>query len=87
VSPLFDEFLSAHATVGLELPNQIAEGLVEGSNPFLFYSHLGTGAYARIESVDEEEELRLVNEEFGRVANLAINRKFQTAPVIGTMVN
>jgi hypothetical protein len=87
VSPIFDAFLSAHATVGVELPNQIAEGLVEGSNPFMFYSHLGTGAYARIDSVDEEEELRLVNEEFGRVTNLAINRKFQTAPARGTMVN
>ena len=78
VSPLFDTFLSAHAKIGrIELPTRIGEGLIEGNNPFLV--SMGGASYTRIEP-EVEEELRLVTEEFGRVANLAIKRKFQTAP-------
>jgi hypothetical protein len=82
VSPLLDTFLSAYARVGrIELPKQVAEGLVEGNSPFLVSISAGGASYARVEPI-VEEELRAVTEEFGRVANLAINRKFQTAPTI-----
>jgi hypothetical protein len=78
VSPLFNTFLSAHSIVGrIELPNHIGDGLVEGRNPFLTSFPSGTASYARVEPL-VEEELRQVTEEFGRVASLAINRKFQT---------
>jgi hypothetical protein len=80
ISPLFDTFLSAHARIGrIELPDRIGEGLVEGKNPFLASFSAGDASYAGVEP-EVEEELRLVTEEFGRVANIAINRKFQTAP-------
>jgi hypothetical protein len=82
VSPLFDTFLSAHARVGrIELPDRIGEGFVEGNNPFLASFSAGAASYTVVEP-EVEEELRLVTEEFGRVANLAIKRKFQTAPTI-----
>jgi len=73
-------FLSAHARLGrIELPNRIAGGLVEGDNPFLTSFSAGSASYSRVEPI-VEDELRLVAEEFGRMASLAINRKFRTAP-------
>jgi hypothetical protein len=82
VSPLFSAFLSAHVRVGrMELPSHVVEGLIDRNNPFLASFSAGAATYARVES-RVEEELRVVAEEFGRVANLAINRKFQTAPAI-----
>ena len=84
VSPLFDTFLSAHARVGrIELPNEVAAGLLERNNPFLVSFSAGNASYARVEPT-VEEELRQVNEEFGRLANLAITRKFQTVPTIAS---
>lgn len=80
VSPIFDAFLSADARVGgIRLPTQVTEGLLERNNAFLGSFSAGSASYARVEPI-VEEELHLVTEEFGRIANLAINRKFETTP-------
>jgi hypothetical protein len=79
VSPLFTTFLSAHATVGgEELPDHLPVGLVEKSGPFCCNFNSG-GWIVRVEP-EVEEELRVMADEFGRMANLAITQKLETGP-------
>ena len=82
ISPLVDEFLSAHVTTaGNLLPSHIEPGKVDDS-----------GAYNVSISVDgeynpaspaEEEALHRTANEFGKVARLAITEKFETGPLEG----
>lgn len=79
ISPFFDTFLSAFAKICTHrLPGRLAPGLVTDDRPFV--CNFARGAfYAKLES-DVEEEVRVVAAEFGRLARLAITRKFETGP-------
>jgi hypothetical protein len=81
VSPLFDAFLSAHhVSAGEDLPDgPLPPGSVVNGGPYA--SALPkTGARFRRVPPDVEDELRDVALEFGRIAGLAITRKFETGP-------
>jgi hypothetical protein len=76
VSPLVDAFLSAHGVVGpRDLPDELPVGLVEDRAPYVVTFSTGS-RYMRLEP-EIERELLSVSSEFGRIANLAIKRKFE----------
>jgi hypothetical protein len=80
VSPVADVFLSAYGKIGkVGLPKNVPEGLLERNNPFLTSYSAGTASYARLEP-EIEGQLHSLTDEFGRVARVAITRKFDTAP-------
>jgi len=79
ISPLANEYLSAHATTaGAPLPNRPEAGKVDTTGAYNV-SYSVDGAYRKVSS-DEEETLRRVAREFGRVAQRAITKKFETGP-------
>jgi hypothetical protein len=75
VSPLVNAFLSAHGVVaGEDLPEQLPPGLVKNHGAYVVNFSRG-GRYCRL-APEVEDELREVAQEFGRLANLAISKKF-----------
>jgi hypothetical protein len=77
VSPLADAFLSAHRVLATaDLPDHLPLGLVEDVRPFMV-NISGGGRFCRLET-EREHELREVAHEFGRLAKLAIERRFET---------
>lgn len=79
ISPLVNEYLSAHATTaGALLPGRLEPGRVDTTGAYNV-SYSVDGAYKKI-SAEDEEALRRVACEFGRVARIAITRKFETGP-------
>jgi hypothetical protein len=76
VSPLVDAFLSAHGVVASkDLPDELPMGLVKDRAPYVV--NFSTGSrYMGLEP-EIERELHSVSSEFGRIASLAIKRKFE----------
>lgn len=82
ISPLANEFLSAHAvTAGVPLPSRPEPGKVDKTGAYTV-SYSVDGAYRAV-SGEEEETLRRVAQQFGRVAHRAITGKFATGPADG----
>ena len=79
ISPLVNEYLSAHSTTaGVLLPSCPVPGKVYTTGAYNV-SYSVDGEYRKI-SGEEEEALRSVAHEFGRIAQIAITRKFETGP-------
>lgn len=79
ISPLLDQFLSAHATKSRKAPpTDLKPGQVDASGAYNV-SHFGGGEYITV-SAAEQDELRAVAQEFGSVAKIAITEKFETGP-------
>ena len=75
VSPLVNAFLSAHGVIaGEDLPEQLSSGLVRNTGAYVV-NIAGGGRFCRL-AAEMEDELREVAQEFGRLANLAISKKF-----------
>lgn len=80
ISPLFDTFLAAQARiVDRPLPDALPWGLVADTTPFTASFSAGGSRYAAIEP-EIEPELRIVADDFGRLARSAIVDKFETGP-------
>jgi hypothetical protein len=76
VSPLVDAFLSAHGVVASkDLPDELPVGLVRDRASYVV-NFSTDSRYMRLEP-EIESELHPVSGEFGRVASLAIKRKFE----------
>ena len=82
ISPLANQFLSAHGTVaGVDLPAQAPRGLVEDNRAYMINYSAG-GWFCRLEA-DVEAELQDVAREYGELAGLAIRKRFVIAPEAG----
>lgn len=76
VSPLVDSYLSGHGVLaGKDLPEELPFGLVRDRAPYVVNFSTG-GSYTGLEP-STEADLHAVAREFGRLANLAIARKFE----------
>ena len=79
ISPLANEFVSAHATTaGTKLPPYPEPGKVDATGAYNV-SFSVDGAYRKLPP-GEEAVLRRAAEEFGRMAQIAITKKFETGP-------
>jgi hypothetical protein len=79
ISPLVSEYLSAHSTTaGMPLPSRPEPGKVDPTGAYNV-SYSVDGAYRKL-PVEEEEILRRAAREFGRIAHIAITKKFETGP-------
>jgi hypothetical protein len=81
ISPLFNLFLSTqYVSAGEDLPDRpLPIGLLQNPRPYACSFALAGGRFQLV-SPQAEDELREVGLEFGRLANLAITRKFETGP-------
>jgi hypothetical protein len=79
ISPLVSEYLSAHCTTaGMPLPSRPEPGKVDTTGAYNV-NYSVDGAYRTLPG-EQEEVLRRAAREFGRVAQIAITRKFETGP-------
>jgi len=79
VSPLVDQFLSAHNTIGREpIPKICPEGLIPDHHPYIASFSSAESHYVRCGDM-EEKDLRQVSRDYGRLAKMAIGRKFEIA--------
>lgn len=79
ISPLANEFISAHTTTGgARLPPRPEPGKVDATGAYNV-SFSVDGAYRKLPP-EEEALLRRAAQEFGRMAQIAITKKFETGP-------
>ena len=79
ISPLANEFISAHTTTGgARLPPRPEPGKVDATGAYNV-SFSVDGAYRKLPP-EEEALLRRAAQEFGQMAQIAITKKFETGP-------
>ncbi len=79
VSPTTHRFLSAHKVISSRpAPETLPFGLIEDDKTFVVNYSRGAH-YARLNE-EEEQEMAAVADEFGQILDIAVRRRFETAP-------
>jgi hypothetical protein len=82
VSPLADQFLSAHDVIGhTDVPEICPEGLVADPAPYMSSFSSAASTYAKGDPA-EEPDLAQACREYGHIARVAIAEKFEIGPRI-----